>query len=178
MKSSRSKKTGLSTLTEDGSTDMQATDTSSKSSGGFTSFFGRSKRSKSPTPNMLPNATDMKESLAAEDKTETHRISMNSRHYKTLSRSMNDLGTLINGSETREPIQTRLNTGGQFSPRKSLDAQMISPQMSPTKRKTNRRETSTPFPPASITTHGWLSKRGSKKEYNMKLYYVYVCLKA
>lgn len=34
-----------------------------------------------------------------------------------------------------------------------------------------------PFPKTSIVFHGWLNKRGAKKEASWKLHEVYVCLR-
>lgn len=161
MRSSRSKRTDLHVLADVDQSPPHTSESVKSHVGGFSSFFGRSKNMKSASPITTPECDTAD---AGGTPKNSRRNSLASKHYRAMSRSMNDLGGLVSRAETPELSLTRTN----------LSSTKVSPAASPSKKSSAVLTESLPFPADTISKQGWLNKRGSKKEASMKLHRVFV----
>lgn len=175
MKSSRSKRSDLNSFSEDDPSVPPSLEPTPKGYSGFSAFFGRNKRSKSPVsiPNISAPVVDSERNAAVFER-KSRRISLTSNHYKSMSRSMNDLGAMLTRHDSTEFAYSNLQTS-QLPITSGVVPTSMSPQVfSPSQQSLTKRDEILPFPADNIIRQGWLNKRGSKKEPSMKLYRVYV----
>lgn len=170
MRSSRSKRLGLNLVADDDPRYSRSPENSlPKSYGGFSSFFGRSKRGKSPVQSIRigsPDPTVDDHTVTLPDP-QVVRTSLTLDRYRTMSHSMSDLSAVI--SRTDPAI-------AQFSvtaPLETLRSDLAT-DLSPTKRSSTKDNENLDFSDSSIAKHGWLNKKVTKKETNMKLHKVFV----
>lgn len=178
MRSSRSKRTELNVLADSNQSPPRTADaTQLKAHGsGFSSFFSRSKANKAQTP-LLKNGSPETPGIDVDlmSQKATRRNSLATRHYRAMSRSMNDLGGLISRTDVGVTGVANAMIARVSETSASRIPVVASSGRSPIKGQSALGAEPLPFPINTITKQGWLNKRGSKKEASLKLHRVFVC---
>lgn len=175
MKSSRSRRTDLNALSKEESRTTQSTQQPSKGYG--FSLFGRTKPSK-----LSRASTEENDNKVATTGTDTHeegptRLSLASRHYRTMSRSMNDLGAMTSRADLSDPLQfnqKQYKVPGQIHPNSLTSGTSETLDNVAEPEEIALEPELAPFPLSSIALYGWLNKRSARKESSWKLHQVYV----
>lgn len=173
MRSSRSKKKDLSNPDAQDVSDRRIGDAGPiKNNNSFSSFFTRAKRINTALATM--ESVPSIENGGGSPQSSNRRSSLGSIRYKMMSRSMNDLGSMLSRSDTMESSQ-RSVTGLQLleSTEPSPEPSVVQGQ-SPKKKSPAKKQPVLPFPEEVVIKQGWLNKKVNKKEQIMKLYRVYV----
>lgn len=177
MKSSRSRRSELNALTD---AEEQLNYQEIPKNHGFAGFFGRSKhsRGKMPAPLLVsqplptidnsllepptPDAVENTSFLNGERSSALHV-----GHYRTLSRSMNDIGSVALRGDF---FEARYGSATE-NLRSASDLKYSS---SNTSLNSGLERHISPFPSESITKQGWVNRKGSKHSSNWKLHSIYV----
>lgn len=178
MRSSWSRKSELNVLAGDGKPTgpkEQPGNSSTKTYSSFSSFFSRSKKPKTPVETV--SIIEENSSGSSSASRPVSRLSLAGRHYRTMSRSMNDLSALISRedfADNRSIMSKSPETS--FSRPESVLISKSSSTSPSKKSKTSNKQDLEPFPSSSISKRGWLNKRASRKDNSLKLQRVYVCV--
>ena len=177
MRTSRSKKSDLNALAIPDE-DQQGIEGSVRTYGGFGSLFSRARKSKAVEPVNIPSHSEVDDVFTEKlDLPKKAPRSLDRAHHRLFSRSMSDLSALIKKDDfaksqhaTTSPESNRTTSAESLGPYRQ--------QESPSRRlkgSSRKSDEQMPFPAASISKHGWLNRRTSRRETNLQIQRVYVC---
>lgn len=184
MRSSRSKASGLSLIVNGGEEAPDRQQQHQSSPKAFSSFFGRSRQRsrQDPSPSPSPAATaqshpgvsvaETKEEDASSMHSKRSRKGLSSRHYRSLSRSLNDIASFVSREDYGMYAQDKVEE--EVTPSAPVPALSIAPTSVPTKtipRVTSRMSLASTSPHTDhISFLGWVNKRVPRKDAGWRLH--------